>query len=201
MKRIPRKLKLIGGAILVFGIISFFTYIASPLARNHIPDSFANARNSAATIAEGIVNSLNETSQSLKTVQDYEKQRQLASALDIVMSQSGKNKQVSDQATQLALELEKMARSIPEISPDHAAQTALVAISSEAALINQLIAYTNDLNQLLALLNRRFQGSYVKADDINKVIESINQRTDSINSLNQQFVELMQNFDQNYQAN
>lgn len=200
MKRIPRKLKLIGGAILVFGLISFVTYIASPLAQNHIPEIFAHSRNQAASIAEKIVGSLNETSQNLKTVQEYEKQRKSASALDVVLSEIGKNRAMSDQATALALELEKMARAIPGISPDYAAQTALVAISSEAALINQLLAYTNDLNELLALLNKRFGGTYVSAEEINKVIENINQRTDSINSLNQQFLELMQSFDEYYQS-
>ena len=92
-----------------------------------------------------------------------------------------------------------MALAIPEISPDDARQTAIVAISSEAALINKMIAYSDGLNRLLALLKDKYTNNNADYEEINNVIDALNSDSEQINQFNTQFNTLMDNFDQYYQ--
>jgi len=193
-----KRLRWVMGTVVVLVIGAFLTYIASPLARNRVPSEFNESRQLAASVAQNIVGMLSETSANLSKIQELEQQQKGYRALDIVAGEIEKNKNISDQASQLALHLEIMAKQIPGISPDYAAQTALVAISSETALINQLLVYNNNLNNLLLLLRDRYMHGGVSLEQINSVVDEINQRMESINSLNTQFVQLMESFDTYY---
>ena len=194
----PKKLRMIGGAVVLIFVLAFIAYIASPLARNHIPDEFDQSRQLSASIANGIVGMVQESTGNLKAVRDAEHEGEGLKALDAVLAATQQTRQISDKASDLARELEKMANQIVSISPDKAAQTALVAISSETALLNQVLVYNGNLNKLLFMLRERFIQGTVTLDEVNKVIEELNATADSINNLNVQYRQLMESFDQYY---
>jgi len=198
LSRLPKKVKWIAAAMGILLVGAFAAYITSPLAKNRVPSEFNDSRYLAASVAGGIVDMLHETSTNLQKIQELEQEQKGFRALDIVSAELKKTTDISNKATQLATYLETMARQIPGISPNTAAQSALVAISSETALINQLLVYNNNLSRLMLLLQDRYMGKGARLEDINKVVDEINQGVESINSLNTQFGQVMEGFDAYY---
>lgn len=177
-------------------VIAFLAFVISPLAKNQIPSSFTEARSEASLLATDIVDILQGTADNIGLLQAEEGDSR---ELDIVLGEIRNSKTARDKAVLLAGALERMALAIPEISPDDARQTAIVAISSEAALINKMIAYSDGLNQLLVLLKNKYINNYTDYAEINDVIDGLNSDSEQINQFNAQFNKLMENFDQYYQ--
>jgi len=181
--------------LIVVAMISFFVVSWG----SNIPTQFKEGRDLASLTAKDIVSLLDETSSNLKEIKSLEQKQDWRGALNIVYSEIEKNKTVSKKALELTNQLEKMARAIPEIEPASARETAIVAISSEVALVTTLNSYINgDLNELLNLLTSRLTGMGGDYLTMNKLISSLNTKKDSINSMNDQFVKLMENFDKIY---
>lgn len=183
------------GVIAIF-VIAFLAFVISPFAKNGIPSTFNEARINASSLSQEIVSILGETSGSIGKLQEAQRQSE---SLEIVLNSMQDVKNARDKASELALQLEKMALSVPDISPDKAKQTAIVAISSETALINKLISYNEGLNNLLFVLQKRFNGGNVSIENINNLIDDINRTADEINEFNKQFVDLIKKFDSYYE--
>lgn len=181
--------------LIVIAVISFFVVSWG----SNIPTEFKEGRNLASLAAKDIVYLLDETSDNLKKIKTLEQKQDWRGALDIVYSEIEKNKTVSKKALDLTNQLERMARAVPEIEPASARETAIVAISSEVALVTTLNSYINgDLNELLSLLRSRLTGMGGDYITMNELISSLNKKKDSINLMNDQFVKLMGDFDKNY---
>jgi hypothetical protein len=176
-------------------VTAFAAYLIWSYFNASVPDSFANARQSAWIYARTIADSVKDTPKNLETIQALERQGKDQEALTLLVTEAQKNAVAQDAALKLSTELETMAKGIPDIRPEKAAQAALVAISSETALIYKLVSYNSYLNNLLGLLRDRLTGKLSGVQKINQVVDSINAEIDSINRLNAQFVDYMENFD------
>ncbi len=194
--RFSKKLSVAMIGVVGLFVIAFLAFVISPLAKNQIPSSFTEARSEASLLATDIVDILQGTADNIGLLQAEEGDSR---ELDIVLGEIRNSKTARDKAVLLAGALERMALAIPEISPDDARQTAIVAISSEAALINKMIAYSDGLNQLLVLLKNKYINNYTDYAEINDVIDGLNSDSEQINQFNAQFNKLMENFDQYYQ--
>ncbi len=200
-KTLSKKLWWAGGIVAIFTAAGFIAFIFSPFSKAQIPSSFTDSRQAASGYASSIVGDLSSVSGDIAQLQAlYRGRGSSGAALDVIVAATAKHQDARDKSILLATELEKMARAIPGIHPDGAGQTALVAISSETALIGRLISqYNESLGSLLVSLRDHFSGSkYEDAAKLNAMIDNINAETESINQLNDQFVQLMQKFDSYY---
>ena len=187
--------------IVLFAIAGFVAFIFSPLSKAQIPSVFTDSRQSASGYAASIVDDLSSVSGDITQLQAlYRARGSSGAALDVIVAATAKHQDARNKSILLATELEKMARAIPDIHPDGAGQTALVAISSETALIGRLISqYNESLGSLLVSLRDHFSGTkHQDPAQLNAMIDNINGETQSINQLNDQFVQLMQKFDSYY---
>ncbi|MFA6495129.1 MAG: hypothetical protein WC246_02265 [Candidatus Paceibacterota bacterium] len=200
-KTLSGKLWWVAGIIVVGAVLGFVAFIFSPLSKAQIPSSFVDARQLASGYASSIVGDLSLVSDNIVQLQKlYGAKGSSNDALEIIVAATAKHQDAREKSILLATQLEKMARAIPDIHPDSAGQTALVAISSETALIGRLISqYNESLGSLLVSLRDHFSGTkYENPAQLNAMVDNINTETEAINQLNDQFVQLMQKFDSYY---
>ena len=196
-KGIPKKFRQITLVLLLIIIGSIIGYVVWSSTSSRVPDAFLSSRQSAWEYAQMISSSVKDTPKNLDTVQSLEKEGKDTDAMNILVAEAQKNALAQDAAVKLSGELESMAKEIPNIKPEKAGQSALVAISTETALIYRLISYNNYLASLLGLLRDKITGKLYGVDKINQVVDSINGEIDAINGLNQQFIDEMATFDKN----
>ncbi|MCL5011986.1 MAG: hypothetical protein M1320_01020 [Patescibacteria group bacterium] len=187
-------LEIIAGIV----VLAFFAFIFSSLSKNSIPDDFYTSRQSASDYAQNIVTMLAQTGDNITALQKGTGFKTRSDAADMITAEIQKNKDIREKAVQLALDLEQMAKSVPDISPKEAAQTALVAISQETALIGQLLSYNNDLNQLLLLAQEELVNGFRNYSEMNAIIAKVNAEASEINNLNSRFNDEMKKFDAFY---
>jgi ATP-dependent 26S proteasome regulatory subunit len=193
--KLSKKVKRVILAVTVLVIVILAAYFVWSYVSTRVPTNFANARHAAWGYAQIISDAVKETSQNLQQIQELEKQGKSIEALNLLVIEGQKNASAQNAAVKLSGELETMAKEIPNIKPQKAGEAALVAISSETALIYKLVSYNNYLANLLELLRQRLTDKFYNVEQINSTIDLINLDIDSINSLNTKFVEYMKNFD------
>ncbi len=180
--------------------MAFIGYFFSPFSTATVPQGFIDGRDAAAVHAQDVVSLLKETGNNLRKIQELEQQGKYKDALQIVYYEIEKNRTVTEKALALTGDLEKMAKAVPDIEPSRARETALVAISSEVMLVTTLNGYiNNDLSRLLQLLGDRLLGRSGDIEALNRMVDAMNVKTDSINNLNNQFTQLMEEFNSKYQ--
>ena len=193
--KLSKKVKRVILAVTVLIIVILAAYFVWSYVSTRVPTNFANARHAAWDYAQIISDAVKETPQNLQQIQELEKQGKSIEALNLLVIEGQKNASAQNAAVKLSGELETMAKEIPNIKPQKAGEAALVAISSETALIYKLVSYNNYLANLLELLRQRLTNKFYNVEQINSTIDLINLDIDSINSLNTKFVEYMKNFD------
>lgn len=196
--RMSQKTRLILMVLISIIVVAFLSFIFSSLSGRSIPDTFYTSRQAASSYAQGIVSMLDETSNNITALQKGTGFKTRSDVADMITFEIQKNKDIREKAVQLALQLEQMAKDIPSISPKDAAQTALVAISQETALIGQLLSYNSDLNQLLVLAQEELMNGYRNYTAMNEIITKVNKGAQDINALNGRFNEELKKFDAFY---
>jgi ribonucleotide monophosphatase NagD (HAD superfamily) len=181
--------------IIAVALVIYLVFALSSASTRTVPSAFTDARMTASGHAEDIVGMLSQTTSRIHEAKQLIEQRRNAQALTIVSQETEKNAEVREKAIQLALELEKMAREIPNIRSSSAAQVALVATSKETALIGKLLAYTNELNDLLNELHIVVLSSRPNYASVNESIATINSAATEINALNDEYKKEMEVFD------
>lgn len=200
LENIPKKTRIISWTIVAFVAVVFVGYFFSPFSTATVPQEFIDGRDAAAVHAQDVVSLLKETGNNLRKIQGLEQQGKYKDALQIVYYEIEKNRTVTEKALALTGDLEKMAKAVPDIEPSRARETALVAISSEVMLVTTLNGYiNNDLSRLLQLLGDRLLGRSGDIEALNRMVDAMNVKTDSINNLNNQFTQLMEEFNSKYQ--
>jgi hypothetical protein len=193
--KLSKKVKRTILAVIILVVVILVAYFGWSYVSTRVPSDFANARHAAWGYAQIIADAVKETPQNLQKVQELEKQGKNIEALNLLVIEGQKNASAQSAAVKLSGELETMAKEIPNIKPQKAGEAALVAISSETALIYKLVSYNNYLASLLELLRQQLTDKLYDTRPINSVIDSINADIDSINNLNAKFTEYMNNFD------
>ncbi|MBI4160213.1 hypothetical protein HY504_03530 [Candidatus Wolfebacteria bacterium] len=190
---IPRRVWLFAIFILVI-IGGYFIVRFVIVEPRSAPREFLEARSGAAAIAADIVALSDQTSSRLGGVAKLDSEKKYTEALVMVSEELSRNRTARERAVDLSRQLEIMARSLSQISPQTASQKALEALSSETALISRLISYNDFLNQLLEILRSKFLD---KGDGSNipELIKRINNEAQAINDLNKKFNDAMKEFD------
>ena len=195
MARIPRTVKIIISFLAV--AITAVVYLAtqSQLAKA-VPASFSDARMQGALISQTIVDLSNKLQGDLGQVNELDKNKKTAEALELTSKLIEQSQEIRRQAVDLSKEMETMAKSLPEIQSEEARLAAVNAISSRLLLINKLVSYSSYLTELLETLRNRFAGSAVSQEQVGALIEKVNAEVTAINNFNRQASASMERFDQ-----
>jgi hypothetical protein len=176
-------------------------------SQNQVPVAFVNARAQGATIAQNIVNISNQSDATLTQVNADDAKGDYKDALTLVSGMITQSEDLRNQAVQLSNQIQIMTQALSGISSIDEQQAALEAISSHLALINQLINYSGDLNNLLTALQAHFSGTPVPASvstggtgggapqSIPALVNQINTDVAAINNFNNQATQAMAQFD------
>jgi translation initiation factor 1 (eIF-1/SUI1) len=173
-----------------YGVVLYWQY------QNNVPQAFINARSQSAIIAQNIVDTSRQSTATLQEVNQEDLKGDDKDALALVTSMVSKSEDMRNQAVQLSNQIEQMTQSLSDIGSLDARQSALDAISSNLALINQLVNYSGDLGNLLDDLQSRFSGNgTVTNQQIQVLVTQINTDVTAINNFNNQATQAMQQFD------
>lgn len=193
--RIPRRVKIFTIFALIVLAVYFLIYFLTPTVRN-TPSEFLEARQESSLIAKNIIFISNRTADNLNKIAVLDQEKKYGEALDLITEEIKQNRQARDEAIKLAGQLELMAKNISAITPVSAGQMALQAVSSETALISRLITYNDYLVQLLEILQQKFSSPRKNTNGkIAELIAKINEEARVINELDNNFNQLMGEFD------
>ena len=195
MARIPRTVKIVISFLAV--AITAVVYLAtqSQLAKA-VPASFNDARMQGALISQTIVDLSNKLQGDLGQVNELDKNKKTAEALELTSKLIEQSQEIRQQAVDLSREMETMAKSLPEIKSEEARLAAVNAISSRLLLIDKLVSYSSYLTELLQTLRDRFAGSTVSQEQVGALIEKVNAEVTAINNFNRQASASMERFDE-----
>jgi len=193
--RFSRRTKLVAAFIIVIAV--GYGLVLLWQSENQVPVAFVNARAQGAIIAQNIVNISGQSNATLAEVNADDAKGDYADALTLVSGMVTQSEDLRNQAVDLSNQIEQMTQSLSDINSFEARQAALNSISSNLALINQLINYSGDLGNLLDALQARFtgQGKSVNNAEIQGFVSQINTDVNAINNFNAQATTAMQEFD------
>jgi hypothetical protein len=193
MSRFSRKTRIIAAFVVV--VAAGFAFAVYWQSRNQVPTAFETARDQGAIIAESIVATSNTSTAELAQVDQYDKQGDYTDALKLTQGLVSDSQNLRNQAVDLSNQVEAMTQALPSVSSLTAQQDALEAISSDLALINELVNYSGDLGKLLDTLQARFSGASGTASEVTDEVTQINTDINAINNFNNQATTAMQAFD------
>ena len=193
MTKFSRRTKIIATFVIVvilgYGIAKFWQ------AQNKVPAAFTVARLQGAIIAQEIVGNSNQSTAELEAISAYDEEgnysKALASTTDMINQSAG----LRNEAVQLSAQVSEMTADLPQITSPTAQQAALDSISSQLALMNELVTYSNDLDRLLAVLQSRFAGNLVPDTQVSAIVTQVNVDVTAINNFNTQATQAMAKFD------
>lgn len=189
-----KPMTIITGVFLALGIGLSVKFIFFPT--KSVPSEFSEARLRGAALAQKIVVLAGASLQSLEEISVYDKQGNSPEALIAISRQLIKNRELQEHAVQLASQLEKMARYLPEIKPGKARLVASEAVSAEVALVSRLVSYNDFLRQLFEVLRGKFNNTLVNPDgQVQDLIKKINEEAEAINELDKKFGDALVEFD------
>lgn len=193
MRKFSRRTKIIAAFVIIVAV----GYGIALLLRSQdgVPADFTAARQQGAIIAQTIVNSSNQATQELQGISADDEQGNYAAALASTTDLINQSQGLRDEAVQLSQEVSQMTQDVSSIKSEAAQQAALESISSRLALINELITYSNNLDQLLSVLQSRFNGNAVPNGQVQNIVNGINADVTAINNLNAQAGQAMDKFD------
>lgn len=178
------------------GLAVFFLAKYLFFADKNVPQDFIDARLESSAIAGEIVRLSKDVIELLDDIAQNDRLGNRAEALALVSSAVVNNQSSQQEALRLSVELEKMARLLPQIEPARARELATAAISSEVALVSRLISYNDLLNQLFELLRSKFVMGYGNSNGkVHVLVEKINAEAQAINDLDRRFNEAIKEFD------
>jgi hypothetical protein len=193
MSKFSRRTKIIATFIIVvvvgYGIAKFWQ------TANKVPASFTAARLQGAIIAQTIVNNSNQSTAALEAISQYDENGNYSEALASTTALINQSAGLRTEAVQLSAQVGQMTSDLQDITSPTAQQAALDAISSQLALINELITYSNDLDRLLGVLQSRFNGTFVPNSQVTGIVNQINTDVNAINNFNAQASQAMTKFD------
>jgi hypothetical protein len=194
MKLTKRRLMLFVSAFALL-LVGYFVIRGVLAARNAVPADFQESRSRGAVISQDIVNISNEINEKIVQINELEKAKKYKAALTAIGEVEQDAQTVRDRAADLSKELKIMAENLESISPEEARQEALDSISYRLDLLNHLITYTEQLNQLSVTLTRRLENQRTPVGNIPLLIGQINEEIKAINNFNSLAGQAMDRFD------
>ncbi len=192
---IPKKIRL----FIIFLLIILSVYFIGRFifAETHgIPPEFLKARQEASVVAQVIVGLSSDSAKKIEDISTLTNQGNYTEALNLVVAEMDRNREIRQKALTLSSNLETMASNSAKIYPDSSARTAIEAITVETTIISKLVDYNDYLNQLLEILKAKLLGQQNAMWEVPDLVNKINGEAKEVNDLNQKFNDLMAKFDQ-----
>lgn len=165
--------------------------------RTNVPSQFLEARSQAATTAENIVKLTDASVATLRLISIADEEKNYKRGKELVTEEVDRNAVIKQEAFKLSEELKIMALSLGEVKPKRATEAGLEATTKGLELAQHLVSYNNYFNELLAVLDKRFQSnsSLETRQKIDELILKMNEEAEAVNRLNLQYQDLMKEFD------
>lgn len=150
---------------------------------------FSDARVSSDSIAKEFVTLSQTTKDNLQKIKELDDTGKTVQALTNIRTEISRGDELKLKGTELLGSLSQMTYSLSGVRPAGAQALAYEAITHRIEMVNNLVAYSNELEQILKLLTARV----VYGDNIQKSlqekIDSANNYARNINDLNIKFNE------------
>jgi len=184
-------------ALLIVGLELFTRSTGRLNTGKYVPDTFIEARNRAAGSADKIVNLTAESASNIEAIRNAEKNGNYSLGLSLIGEETKRNGDVRETAVELSEELSDMAKLSKDISPTAASEVGLQAVAKGIELVQRLVSYSNNTQELLAALQDRLGGNNGEETrvKIESLTSTVNEDIRVINSLSGGYRELMAQFD------
>jgi hypothetical protein len=193
MLKFSRRTKVIAVFVIVvavgYGVALFLE------KQNKVPTNFVTARSQGAIIAQNIVSTSDQSTDTLEKINKYDQAGDYTDALTLTQGLVSQSQNLKSQALDLSIQIASMTQALSGVKDFGAQQDALEAISSHLALINQLVNYSGDLSKLLSVLQAHFNGQPGTAGEVQGLVNQINTDINAINNFNSQATQAMAAFD------
>ncbi|KKU98817.1 MAG: hypothetical protein UY32_C0013G0014 [Candidatus Jorgensenbacteria bacterium GW2011_GWC1_48_8] len=173
-----------------------FYILAKWSAPVSLPPEFLLARQEAASVSEKIVSLTNATNNKIKAVNISDLDGNVAAARNLLEEARNDNGAAYAQAFELSQYLQRIAESMKQVSSVKSQRLAYEAVSIELSLVSEFITYTQNLNEFLNSLSRAL--AMENPSDRQLVLnrlDDVNRNVNKINSLNQEFLSKISEFD------
>lgn len=186
--------------LLVVGII----YGANALSNNspYIPKEFTSTRAEAAQTSGQIVSEAATSISNLNAISAAYNSGKYDMALNLAIQEVDRNNNERNSTAALSNQLGTMAGDLYQVRPESAEQVGVQAIGAELQILSNLISYTGLTSQLLDELKMGYikqtntaSGTAALNTNLNNTVSQLNGYAQSVNSLNQQYLSLMAQFD------
>ena len=178
--------------IIVIVFVIRFAFVRGTAA----PQEFLDAQNEVSSIAQSIVEASNESIKNINETSRLSNEGKDDEALNIVSREIINNRQTSGKGLELLSKLQAMTNSTAGITPESSQQIAFKAMIAETKLITNLNSYNGNLSQLLEVLKLKLLG---QGNDLHQkivdLVGELNAEAKGINASNQEFNDLMNQFD------
>jgi len=187
-------------AISVAVIAAIFALIA--LLDNQsisVPQEYLNAKNEAAAASVKLSALVSESLKNLAQIEEFDRQKNTQAALDLIELENERKQQKLTASVELASSLEAMARISEVITPKEAGRLAVENISTGVTMVSRVVSYNNYLEQLFEALKYKLRtGKLAPGVSVKKLLKSINEEAQAINTLSDRFTTLEKQFDETY---
>lgn len=160
-----------------------------------VPEGFTKARLQGALISQDIVILSKQTADTLSDINQMDRDQEYAKAIALTETATQKSKDIREKAASLSEELKVMAQSLTSIKSESARELALASIQSRMDLIEHLISYAQKIEELMNVLQMRFEGQPGYGGKVAQLLSAINGEVGSINEMNEKAAQQMDRFD------
>ncbi len=189
--------KLAYTAVLAVVILTGGWYWFIQSQATYVPQEFYDSRDRAAEISTKIVQLTDASVITLGQISAADEKGQYKRGLELVNQEVERNTEIKSQAFKLSEELKVMALNLSSVNPDKSAEAGLQATAIGLELVQRLINYNSQTQELLAVLQTRLKknGSPETRQRIEQIILRMNQEVEAVNNLNDKYQEEIGNFD------
>jgi len=169
----------------------------------YVPKEFTTTRAQAAQTSDKIVNQATISISNLNAIALAYNSGKYNTALDLATQEVNHNNDERNSASTLSSQLGVMANDLYKIRPGKAEQIGVQAIGKEYQILENIVNYVGLTYQLINELKISYINStnvggvaaIANVSSLNNVVVQLNNYAQSINSLNQQYLSLMSQFD------
>jgi hypothetical protein len=190
-----RKNKLFVALVIVSAIVIAFFGALSLASQKEAPAQFTEAREKAASVSREIVGLTGLANKKIGEASDFEIGGKKAEALARIEEARIYNNDAYNKALELSGDLRALASSLSRVPKDKR-YAALEATAIELSLVQEFISYTKNLNSFFDSLTEAIRtGNNKNREEVNGLLATVNKNAEKINSLNEEFLKKMRDFD------
>lgn len=156
-----------------------------------IPDSFWTIRGESTNIAEHIILLSQESIKRTEEIINLEKNGRHIDAVNAIADEAKNVAEMRVRGSELLAKLEEMARLLADFSDANDREQGLRAVMLETTIVNNLLSYDGNLNEMARLLNARLLYGEDISDKRDAIFSRLREGASEIDRLNREFNSLM----------